>query len=109
MTLAEFAKAVAGENDWVPSGTVYGTCLLTVDTSGADVVVSLTVDTDTATLRVPPGTAIAVTQSDDHRFTEYDVPGIGTIEVLYASDQYNEIDLTPAATHQKVTCGMYWG
>jgi hypothetical protein len=104
ITPAEFAKAVNGENDWVP----YPTCSLIVDTSGPDVVVTLTSDGDTGTLRVPAGSVIHVSESDDHRFTEYDLPGIGTIEVLYASDQYNEIDLTPTA-QPKVTCGMYWG
>jgi hypothetical protein len=30
-------------------------------------------------------------------------------EDVEGSPMYNEIDLTPATTHKKVTCGMYWG
>src|SRR5690242_17031399 len=61
ITPAELAKAVSGENDWVP----YGTCSLTLDTSGADVVVTLTAYTQTGSLRVPADAAITFTESDD--------------------------------------------
>jgi hypothetical protein len=105
LTPEAFAKAVEGENDWIPSTT----CTLTVERSDSGVVVTLTSDADTGTLRVPADAVITASESDDHRAKCYEIAGVGTIDVIYALDNYNEIDLTPATTQKKVTCGMYWG
>jgi hypothetical protein len=105
LTPDAFAKAVAGENDWIPSSN----CTLTVERSGSDVVVTLSSEADSASLRVSHDAVITKNESDDHRAKWYEVEGIGTIDVIYALDNYNEIDLTPATTKRKITCGMYWG
>jgi hypothetical protein len=104
LTPADRAKAIENENTaWVQTTT----CELTVDTSGPDVVITLTSDGDSGTLRVSP--SAKVTFTGDDRYSDYQIDGIGTIEVIYALDDYVEMDLTPAATQKRVTCGMYWG
>jgi hypothetical protein len=103
----DFARDVEDENGWIDGGG--GRCTLTVESSGPDVVVTLTADGDSGSLRVPADAVITLLGADDPRFKEYDVAGIGQIRVLYALDMYREMSLTPATTQKTVTCGLYWG
>jgi hypothetical protein len=106
MTRDALATAIDGENSWLASSR---DCTLTVERTGADLVVTLVAYTETATLTVPADAGITSFVSDDHRYFEYNVAGVGQVRVLYALDQYNEITVTPATTKHSVVCGLYWG
>ena len=103
---AAFAEDLDDEASWVNGGTT--DCTLTVDRSAPLLVVTLVSGTSAATLRVPADASISFEESDDHRFKDFTIAGVGEVTVLYASDDYNEIDITPI-NQPKVTCGMYYG
>jgi hypothetical protein len=105
MTRDALAKAVESENAWIQGST---DCTLTVDRTGSDVVITLVAYSETATLTVPADAAITSFVSDDHRYSEYNVAGIGQVRVLFSLDMYREITVTPA-TQKPVVCGLYWG
>jgi hypothetical protein len=103
---AAFAEDMDDENSWVTGGTT--DCTLTVDRSAPVLVVTLVSGTSTATLRVRADASITLDESDDHRWKDFTIAGVGEVTVLYSSENYNEIDITPL-NQPKVTCGMYYG